>query len=79
MTAREEKAMDRPEGHGRPQATVRWSSPYRDTRDELAERVRELERESSALRALVSFLFFLAMLTAGLAAWWFAALWSMTR
>lgn len=71
--------MNRSEAHGRRTATVRWSSPYRDTRDELADRVRELERESSALRALVSFLFFVSMLLAGLAAWWFAALWSMTR
>jgi hypothetical protein len=71
--------MDRSTAHDRPTATVRFSSPYRDTRDELADRVRELERESSALRALVSFLLFVSLLLAGLAAWWFAALCSMTR
>ena len=65
--------------HGRPTTALGTSHPYRDARDVLGERAKDLERENAGLRALAAFLVFLSMVLAAAAAWWFAVLWSMTR
>lgn len=71
--------MDPIEARDRPSRGSRTRHPYRDGPDVLAERVSELEGENVGLRRLAAFLIFLSMLLAGVAAWWFAVLWSMTR